>query len=369
MDEERGRVRVERGQSHEPDDEADGPHGGVDKARQRHQPEDLDEHQSARGVGIDRACSRGEHQGGIRVRDGQRRRDPVLPIQGRGHRRRRNAPKWSNARTTAISPARSGSTRPVSARSEAPSNHRPAPKDRHPVAREAGLSRRALELLLQPRLGEFERARSDPHLRRVTGALACTADRAAQRRATSSVRRAGAAGSGSRRARRSWRQPEAASPDTQPATVTGTHRHMSKGTGQRIEPGGGVDSRRPAPPCRLSVAKRWLSGWRRTTRIRLGYQRVDDDPNVDVLLATMDGTAGWFATLRLRSWERAHLRLSKGERLLDVGCGLGEASLELAEDLGSWQEYLDGLQTRGVGHGLEDRQAVNTGAACRLANG
>ena len=67
---------------------------------------------------------------------------------------------------------------------------------------------------------------------------------------------------------------------------------------------------------------------------RLGYQRVDDDPNVDVLLATMDGTAGWDATLRLRSWERAHLGLAHGERLLDVGCGLGEAALGLAQDLG-----------------------------------
>ena len=35
---------------------------------------------------------------------------------------------------------------------------------------------------------------------------------------------------------------------------------------------------------------------------RLGYQRVDADPNVDVLLAAMDETAGWDATLRLRSW-------------------------------------------------------------------
>ena len=67
---------------------------------------------------------------------------------------------------------------------------------------------------------------------------------------------------------------------------------------------------------------------------RLGYQRVDDDPNVAVLVATMDGTAGWDATRRLRSWEREQLGLTHGERLLDVGCGLGEAALALAEDLG-----------------------------------
>ncbi len=65
----------------------------------------------------------------------------------------------------------------------------------------------------------------------------------------------------------------------------------------------------------------------------LGYQRVDDDPNVEVLVATMEGTARWDATRRLRSWEREQLCLTNGDRLLDVGCGLGEAALALAEDL------------------------------------
>ncbi len=72
----------------------------------------------------------------------------------------------------------------------------------------------------------------------------------------------------------------------------------------------------------------------------LGYQRVDDDPNVEVLLATMDGTARWDATLRLRSWERARLGLAHGERLLDVGCGRGEAALGLAQDLGEGGELV-----------------------------
>lgn len=66
----------------------------------------------------------------------------------------------------------------------------------------------------------------------------------------------------------------------------------------------------------------------------LGYERVDDDPTVAVLLATMDATAGWEATRRLRTWEREQLRLDVGDRLLDVGCGLGDAALALAEDLG-----------------------------------
>lgn len=67
----------------------------------------------------------------------------------------------------------------------------------------------------------------------------------------------------------------------------------------------------------------------------LGYRRVDDDPNVEVLLATMDVTAGWEATRRLRAWERDQVRLKHGQRLLDVGCGLGDAALALAADLGT----------------------------------
>lgn len=40
----------------------------------------------------------------------------------------------------------------------------------------------------------------------------------------------------------------------------------------------------------------------------LGYERVDDDPNVSVLLAMTDATAGWEATRRLRAWERDPLK-------------------------------------------------------------
>jgi SAM-dependent methyltransferase len=72
----------------------------------------------------------------------------------------------------------------------------------------------------------------------------------------------------------------------------------------------------------------------------LGYQAVDEDPNVAVLVAAMEGTAGWDATRRLRAWERNRLALTIGQRLLDVGCGLGEAALALAEDLGDHGEVV-----------------------------
>ena len=70
-------------------------------------------------------------------------------------------------------------------------------------------------------------------------------------------------------------------------------------------------------------------------RHALGYQRVDEDPNVSVLLETMEATGRWEATLRLRAWEREQLNLTPGQRLLDVGCGLGDAALALGDELGS----------------------------------
>ena len=73
----------------------------------------------------------------------------------------------------------------------------------------------------------------------------------------------------------------------------------------------------------------------------LGYRGVDDDPNVSVLLGTMDSTARWDATRRLRVWEREQLHLKVGHRLLDVGCGLGDAALALATDLGSDGEVVE----------------------------
>jgi SAM-dependent methyltransferase len=72
----------------------------------------------------------------------------------------------------------------------------------------------------------------------------------------------------------------------------------------------------------------------------LGYQRVDDEENVSFHVATMEDTARWAAIRRLRDWEREHLALRSGQRLLDVGCGLGEAARALAADLGPGGEVV-----------------------------
>ena len=72
----------------------------------------------------------------------------------------------------------------------------------------------------------------------------------------------------------------------------------------------------------------------------LGYHDVDGDPHTAVLVANMDATAEWPATRQLRAWERQQLGLVDGERLLDVGCGRGEAAFSLGADLGATGELV-----------------------------
>lgn len=96
---------------------------------------------------------------------------------------------------------------------------------------------------------------------------------------------------------------------------------------------------------------------------RLGYLGVDADPHADVLLDAMRATAQLDAPRWLRAWEREQLRLRPGERLLDVGCGLGEAALALAGDLGDHGEI--------VGIDASERmvaaaRAAGRSAACRV---
>lgn len=72
----------------------------------------------------------------------------------------------------------------------------------------------------------------------------------------------------------------------------------------------------------------------------LGYRHVDDGSSTDVLVSAMDETGQWDSTRRLRAWEQEQLALTPGERLLDVGCGPGDAGLALAADLGETGELV-----------------------------
>ncbi len=87
----------------------------------------------------------------------------------------------------------------------------------------------------------------------------------------------------------------------------------------------------------------------------LGYRAVDDDSNVSVLLAAMDATASWDATRRLRRWEREVLGLTSGQRVLDVGCGLGDAVIALGTDVGAAGEIV----------GIDASAAMIAGARAR----
>jgi SAM-dependent methyltransferase len=52
------------------------------------------------------------------------------------------------------------------------------------------------------------------------------------------------------------------------------------------------------------------------------------------LVAMMDAASAWPAVRTLRAWERERLALRPGERLIDVGCGPGDAALALGAALG-----------------------------------
>ncbi|WP_281352534.1 methyltransferase domain-containing protein [Phytoactinopolyspora alkaliphila] len=66
---------------------------------------------------------------------------------------------------------------------------------------------------------------------------------------------------------------------------------------------------------------------------RLGYSKVDQQPDVATVLAGMDATAAWPSVRRLRAWERARLAPRPGDEVLDVGCGLGDVAATLAANV------------------------------------
>jgi SAM-dependent methyltransferase len=100
----------------------------------------------------------------------------------------------------------------------------------------------------------------------------------------------------------------------------------------------------------------------------LGYQRVDDDQNVSFLVATMEATSRWESIRRLRAWERNQLGLRAGQRLLDVGCGLGDVALALAADLGTSGEVV-GIDASEAMLGVARARAAGSACPVRFSIG
>ncbi len=101
---------------------------------------------------------------------------------------------------------------------------------------------------------------------------------------------------------------------------------------------------------------------------RLGYHDVDSDAHAAVLVTNMGATAEWQATKRLRAWERRQLGLREGERLLDVGCGRGEAAISLGYDLGA-QGELVGIDASAAMREVARRHSGEVPCAVRFSVG
>ncbi len=99
-----------------------------------------------------------------------------------------------------------------------------------------------------------------------------------------------------------------------------------------------------------------------------GFEAVDAAPDTRMLLDAMDETARWEATKQLRAWERTHLSLRPGQRLLDVGCGLGDAAVALSADLGDTGEVV-GIDGSSVMLAEARARAADARCAVRFAVG
>ena len=71
----------------------------------------------------------------------------------------------------------------------------------------------------------------------------------------------------------------------------------------------------------------------REPQLRAGFTSVDSQPDPGQLVAGMEITATWPSVKYLRTWDRERLGLAPGDRLVDVGCGLGDAAHELSADV------------------------------------
>ncbi len=86
-----------------------------------------------------------------------------------------------------------------------------------------------------------------------------------------------------------------------------------------------------------------------------------DEGDAGSLVAMVDAASSWPAVGVLRAWERERLGLRTGERLVDVGCGPGDAAIALAADVGPCGEVVGIDTSRAMLRAARERAA---GAAC-----